>query len=231
MDGRRRERLWRLLSERAPDSDGWARVVVAVAVAEVGVDGAAITIRTDSRAQDLAAASDDWTAALEELQYTVGEGPGVEAHEAGGPVLVDDLRADRDRWPGLADSVLPAGLAAAFAFPLQAGAIRLGTLDLYRRQAGELSTGQLADALVLADLATTALLTDSAGTDPAAEEVHGGFYDDVNVATGMLATELRVSLEDALLRLRAHAFSNHLPLTQVARAVVLRQLRLDAPPD
>ncbi|GAB3158435.1 GAF and ANTAR domain-containing protein [Amycolatopsis sp. NPDC004378] len=231
MDGRRRERLWRLLSERAPGEGGWAGVVVALVVAELQVDGAAITVRTESRVQDLAAASDHWTAALEELQYTVGEGPGVEAYEAGGPVLVDDLRADRDRWPGLTDSALPSGLAAAFAFPLQAGAIRLGTLGLYRRRTGGLSADELADALVLADLATTALLTDSAGTEPASPPAHEGFYDDVNVATGMLATELRVSLEDALLRLRAHAFSHHLPLTEVARAVVLRQLRLEAPPD
>ncbi|WP_318306581.1 GAF and ANTAR domain-containing protein [Amycolatopsis solani] len=231
MDGRRRERLWRLLSERAPGGSGWAGVVVALVVAELGVEGAAITVRTASRVQDLAAASDDWTAALEELQYTVGEGPGVEAFETGGPVLVEDLRADHDRWPGLTDSALPSGVAAAFAFPMQAGAIRLGTLSLYRRQTGELSADELADALVLADLATTALLTDSSGAEPASAEAHEGYYDDVNVATGMLATELRVSLEDALLRLRAHAFSNHLPLTEVARAIVLRQLRLDAPPD
>jgi hypothetical protein len=224
-DGRRREQLWRLVSARSPDGVAWGR---AVAVAETAVDGAAITMR--ARGQDLPAASADWVAAWEELQYTVGEGPGVEAFATGGPVLVGDLRAAQDRWPGLSHNALPGGAAAIFAFPLQAGAIRLGTLDLYRRRAGELTAGELGDAAVLAELATTALLADSAGAEAAGLDV-AGFYDDVNVATGMLATELQVSLEDALLRLRAHAFSHHQPLTEVARAVVLRQLRFDTSPD
>ncbi|MEV4049783.1 ANTAR domain-containing protein [Amycolatopsis sp. NPDC049688] len=230
MDDRRRERLWRLVSERAPAGSGWAGVVCAVAVAEAGVDGAAITVRTDSRVQDLAAATGGWVAVLEELQYTVGEGPGVEAFTNGTPVLVGDLDADGDRWPGLLDSALAAGAAAIFAFPLQAGAIRIGTLDLYRRRPGDLAADELADAALLAEMATTALLADSAGA-PAGGPEAAGFYDDVNIATGMLATELQVSLEDALLRLRAHAFSHQLPLTEVARAVVLRQLRFDAPPE
>ncbi|MEV6622174.1 GAF and ANTAR domain-containing protein [Amycolatopsis sp. NPDC051106] len=165
-------------------------------------------------------------AGLEELQYTVGEGPGVEAFEAGDPVLVGDLGEQRHRWPGLSDSAVPAGAAALFAFPLQAAALRLGTLALYRRRAGELAEAELADALVLAELATTALLVDSAGAAAAGTEP-AGFYDDVHVATGMLATELRVSLEDALLRLRAHAFSHRVPVTEVARAVVARRLRFD----
>jgi hypothetical protein len=233
MDGRRREQLWRLVGERAPggaEVDGWAGVVCAVAVEEAEADGAAITVRTTSRVQELAAASDGWAAALEELQYTVGEGPGVEAFESGGPVLVSDLALDQDRWPGLTDSALPRGVAAIFAFPLQAGAFRLGTLDLYRRRPGELGAAELADAVVLAELATSALLTDGAGRTAAGPDVTG-FYDDVNVATGMLATELRVSLEDALLRLRAHAFSHRRPLTEVARAVVLRRLKLGSPPE
>ena len=230
MDGPRRERLSRLVSERAHEGAGWAGVVCDVVVTEVGVDGAAITVRAGPRTQDLAAASGPWAAGLEELQYTVGEGPGVEAFETGDPVLVGDLGEQRHRWPGLSDSAVPAGAAALFAFPLQAGALRLGTLALYRRRAGELAEGDLADALVLAELATTALLVDSAGAVAAGTEA-AGFYDDVHVATGMLATELRVSLEDALLRLRAHAFSHRVPVTEVARAVVARRLRFDASPE
>jgi hypothetical protein len=81
---------------------------------------------------------------------------------------------------------------------------------------------------VLAELATSALLTDDAGRTDAERDVTG-FYDDVDVATGMPATELRVSPEDALLRLRAHAFSHRQSLTEVARAVVLRRIELDSP--
>lgn len=232
MEERHRDRLWRLVTERAPGHGaGWVEVVCSVAVEQVDVDAAAISVRGGSRAQELAAASSDWAASLEELQYTVGEGPGIEAFATGGPVLVSDLQAEKQRWPGLTDTPLPAGAAAVFAFPLQTGGIRVGTLALYRHRVGDLTPLELTNAVVLAELATTALLSDSAGAD--AERAHwarestSGFYEDVHVATGILASELRISLEDALMRLRAHAFSQHLPLTEVARAVVARELRFD----
>lgn len=233
MEDRHRDRLWRLVTERAPGhGSSWVAVVCAVAIEQVNVDGAAISVRGGSRAQELAAASSDWAASLEELQYTVGEGPGVEAFATGGPVLVSDLQAEKQRWPGLTDTPLPAGAAAVFAFPLQTGGIRVGTLDLYRHGVGDLTAYELGNAVVLAELATTALLSDTAGDEadraPWARESTSGFYEDVHVATGMLATELRISLEDALMRLRAHAFSRHLPLTDVARAVVARELKFDS---
>lgn len=232
MDGRRHERLWRLVTQRIPDEEsgsGWAGVVCAVAVEQVGVDAAAVTVRAMAQTQQLVAATDAWAESLEELQYTVGEGPGVAAFASGEPVLVGDFGEDGHRWPGFGDEAAAAGLGAAFAFPLQAGAIRLGTLDLYRRVAAPLDGEPLADALTLADLTTTALLTDAGGDDvaPWAREDLPGRYDDVNVASGMLAGQLQITLEDALLRLRAHAFSHRLPLTEVAKAVLHRRIALD----
>ena len=227
--GARHERLWRLVTERLPlEGGGWAGVVCAVAVAELGVDGAAMTVRATVRTQQLVAATDAWAGSLEELQYTVGEGPGVTAFTTGEPVLVSDLTVDGRHWPGFRDEAVEVGASAAFAFPLQAGATRLGTLDLYRRAPASLDA-HLADAVALADLATTALLADAGGGEvaPWAREDTPGFYDEVNIATGMIAGQLRISLDDALLRLRAHAFSNHLRLTEAARAVLDRQIRLD----
>lgn len=230
MDDRRRDRLWRLVTARAGSHPGagWAEVVVEIAVAEVEVDAAAITVRTAARAQDVMAASDDWALRLEELQYTVGDGPGVQAHRTGGPVLISDLLVGASRWPGFADAAAEAGAGAAFVFPLQAGAIRLGTLALYRRRTGALASDELADAAILADLATTALLTDAAARDPDAGQPAAGRYDDVNVAIGMLAVQLKISVEDAFLRLRAHAYSRRRPLLEVARDVLERRLRLDS---
>ena len=97
---------------------------------------------------------------------------------------------------------------------------------------GVLSADQLADVAVLADLATAALLDDAGdgvtGVAPWARAGARGYYDDVNVATGMLAAELRISLEDAFLRLRAHAFSHSTSLLDVSRAVLTRRLDADA---
>ncbi|MDT7805509.1 MAG: hypothetical protein QOI78_8942 [Actinomycetota bacterium] len=223
MDGERHDRLRRALAEHDL-ATGAAGAVCAVAVRELGADGAAVTLQSENRAKALAAASDDWAASLEELQVTTGEGPGVAVFAAGGPVLVGDLAAAQGRWPGFVDDATAAGLAAAFAFPLRAGSIRMGVLALYRRRPGPLGRDRLADAAVLAELATTAVLADS---EASAGDVPD-FYESVHIATGMIAVDLRVSLEDALLRLRAHAFAHHLPLHEVADAVLQRQLRFDA---
>jgi hypothetical protein len=231
VEHRRHDRLWRLVSERAGQRSfsGWVGVVCEVAVEQLTVDGAATAIRTARRNQELVGFTDAWVQRLEELQYTVGDGPAVEAYDSGGPVLVSDLAATGHRWPGFAEV---ADVGAAFAFPLQAGAIRLGTMVLYRRRAGRLPQDEVAEAAVLADLAIWALLADASDgateVAPWAREGSPGHYDDVNVATGMLAAELRISVQDAFLRLRAHAFSHDQPLLDVARRVLGRELRADA---
>jgi hypothetical protein len=232
-DRQRLERLWRAVALGAGHRSfsGWAGVVCQVVVDEVDVDGAAIAVRSSGRIEELVAVTGAWARDIEDLQHTVGEGPGVEAFDTGGPVLVSDLAAAPGRWPGFAD-IAAEQVGAVFAFPLQEGAIRLGTLTLYRRRSGALAEDELADVAVLADLATTALLMDAGdeGADmaPWAREGAPGHYDDVNVATGMVAAELRISIEDAFLRLRAHAFSHGQPLLEVARAVLERRLGADA---
>ncbi|WP_243866956.1 GAF and ANTAR domain-containing protein [Actinophytocola oryzae] len=226
MDGERHQRLLRLLAERAHgERPAWARLVCEVAVTHLGVDGAAISLRTSGRAQELVADTGTWARGLEELQYTLGEGPAVEAFGTAGPVLVSDLSDAGARWPGFVDSAGAHGLCAVFALPIQGGAVRLGTLCLYRRRPRGLSPEELGDAAVLSDLATSALLTDvKANTASWTQAELPGHYDDVNIATGMLAAELRISIADAFLRLRAHAFGTGSPLLEVARAVLTRQL-------
>ncbi|MCE6995065.1 GAF and ANTAR domain-containing protein [Saccharothrix sp. S26] len=228
MDGRRREFLARVVAECEPGRGGWARsVCVACAGAVAGVDGAALTLRSaSSRAEEVLGASDPWAAGLEEIQYTLGEGPAVEAFAVGRPVLVADVRREQVRWPGFADAGTAAGVAAVFAFPLRVGDIALGTLDLYRRRPGGLSADAEADAAALAHLVTLTLLThvERAGDD----ELHRVIsYQDVNMATGMLAAQLRISLEDAFARLRAHAFAANRSVLAVARDVLARRIPLD----
>jgi hypothetical protein len=49
----------------------------------------------------------------------------------------------------------------------------------------------------------------------------------VHQATGMVSVQLGVSMEVALLRLRAHAYASGRPLGEVAQDVVARRLRFD----
>src|SRR5690606_5527675 len=125
-----------------------------------------------------------------------------------------------------------AGVGAVFGFPLQVGAVRLGALNLYSDVSGSLTDGQHADALLLADLTAQALLLlqagAPAGTVAAELEVNADFQYVVHQAAGMVAAQLDVSVGQALIRLRAHAFGNDRSLTAIAHDVVDRRLRFDS---
>ncbi len=215
--------------------------VCAVSVSEVGVDGAGVTVIAGledglAGARDLPAATGPRARRLEELQLTAGEGPCLDAYREGLPVLVGDLTADPARWPGFGPEALEAGAAALFSLPLQVGAVRLGTLDLYRAAPGPLSRRQLADALELASLATEVLLelADDVGAhdDPGAVLAAGWLphvHADVHVAAGMHSVWAGIDVATALLRLRAHAFARGESLHQVARRVIDRDLIIDDP--
>lgn len=172
---------------------------------------------------------------LEDLQVTLGVGPCIESMSRGGPVLVPDLAKQSDgRWPGFVRPALAAGIQAIFAFPLQIGAVRLGALDLYRNSIGGLSDAELADILIFTDVATLALLDAPIG---ASEEDGGGLTDwlaevdtAVYQASGMVMVQLGVTIDQAMLRLRAYAFVHDRTLTAIAHEIVARRLRLDAEP-
>lgn len=226
MDGQRRDRLERMIAERTAGSE-WPSALCSVCVQVLpGVDAAALVLRGDARAQEMVSASDGWAGLLEELQYTLGEGPAVDACNSGGPVLVRDVSAEQGRWPGFADAAAQEGLAAMFAFPLQIGGIRLGTLDLYRRRPGGLSAEAFADAALLADVATLALLENELADDEDKLRTEVS-YQDVHMATGVLAAKLRISLEDAFARLRAHAFAERRSVLEVSRDVLEKRISLD----
>ena len=170
---------------------------------------------------------------IEELQFTLGEGPCVDAYTLGRPVFEPDL-ADpaQPRWLAFSPPALAAGARAVFGFPLQVGAVRLGALNLYRDQPGPLSDNQHADSLVLADVAAQVVLAAQAEAplDAVAEELEAGanFHLVEHQASGMVAAQAGVSVGEALIRLRGHAFRHDLSVTEVAEAVVGRRLRLSS---
>ena len=190
--------------------------------------------------------TDELSELLAELQVTLGEGPGPDAAAFGGPVLASDLgepEAGR-RWPAFAPAARLAGVAAIFAFPLRVGAIRAGVMGLYRTRAGPLSAFQLGDALLFADTATLLLLdahdqtasdaaesAGSAGSGPGGQTAELTLHRaEIDQATGMLTEQLGVGIAEAFIRLRAYAYVNDLRLTDVARDIVTRRLRLQPDP-
>lgn len=170
------------------------------------------------------------SALIEDLQYTLGEGPCVDAYRFGRPVLEPDLRAPREpRWPVFTPAAVEGGARAIFGFPMSLGAVRLGALNLYRDLPGPLTADQYADSTILATVAGQALLTMQTGAAPGALglelEAGSNLRLVVHQATGMVAEQLGVTVTEALIRLRAYAFSQNRALSDIANDIVTGGLR------
>jgi hypothetical protein len=229
MKADRRMRLWSLIVEAASGDPVAVEHACAAAILAIGVDGAAVTVTLSATPREVMYASDPVALAVEELTLLIGEGPSVDAFVEG-PILVADLMAQDlvARWPMFSPAAADLGLCAVFALPLRIGAIRLGVLVLYRRQAGYLDREELADALLIADTVCTLLLDGASsgreGPDGRLLELAGVRHPEVHQATGMITAQLGVTAAVALIRLRAHAYATGRGLRDVAADVVGRRL-------
>ncbi|MDF2585838.1 MAG: hypothetical protein K0R33_4481 [Mycobacterium sp.] len=208
-----------------------------------GVDGAAVAVLTGD-VRELVHATDALAQQIDELQFTLGEGPCLQAYAQDRAELwpsVEDREFGR-RWPLFTAEVLPLGVAAVFAFPV-AGATRpMGVLELYRRTPGALAPSELHSARTCSTAISDRLganwqsqVQRSGGARAAVEAVglHDGsstHVDDrftrgqVHIAAGMVAVQLKVSTQDGMTRLRAHAYAERRSVVAVAADVVSRRL-------
>jgi hypothetical protein len=229
--------------------DGYelANVMCQGCVAGTSVDGGALSLLTASPLRETLSATNPTAATVEDLEFTLGEGAGIEAAMSGRPVLVPDVHdhARTARWPMFAAALTEQTDAGAlFALPLQLGSTNLGVLHLYRVTPGPLQANELRDVITATDVAAVVLLAAHTQLDdghPGDRPPDGGcagsrqrseaWWDRLSSnravahqATGMILTQLGVPAQDAFVRLRAHAFATRRPLADVARDVITRRL-------
>ena len=217
------------LDPSQPDTSSLCQVSAAV----TQMSGAGIMLMSGDTPQGSICTTGGVSDLIERLQYELGEGPCVDAYKQDRPVLEPDLEHPATpRWLGFSGPACGAGVRAVFGFPLRVGAVRLGALNLYRDTPGRLGDDQHADALVMSEIAAETILLLQADAPPgmlsAALQEGSDFHFAVHQAAGMVAAQLGVSIGQALVRLRAHAFGNNRVLAEVAAEVVNRTLRFDA---
>jgi hypothetical protein len=228
------ERLARVLAElRSEGFEGVGTARLCEVCARISLmSGAGIMLMSGDMPMGSVCTTNAVSALMEELQYTLGEGPCVDAYHHERAVLEPDLaHPATPRWPAFAPLAVDAGALAVFGFPLQIGGARLGALNLYRDRSGPLTDDQHADALVLAGVAARTVLAMQAQAAPGSlsTELEAGadLRLVVHQAAGMVAAQLEVSLAESLVRLRAHAFTNARSISEVAEDIVDRRLRLE----
>jgi hypothetical protein len=226
------DRLHRILKVMASGGDGWSSERLCSAwPAMVGVSGAGVMLMSGDVQRGSLCSTDRVSHLIEDLQYTLGEGPCVDAYQRDEVVIEPDLDGTvLRRWPAFSPPALQAGARAVFGFPLRVGTVRLGALNFYRNEPGPLTSDQHADALVVAQVAARWVLEAQAGAplDQVAEEhVLGVVGIAEHNAAGILSVQAGISVAEALIRLRAYAFSANCLLADVARDVIARSLRLE----
>ena len=237
LQGRRAHVMALVATESSVSGDpqgtaGGLRRLCSAAVKALPMWGAGLSLMSEAGVRGVAAASDPASERVDELQFALGEGPCMDAFTSRRPVLEPDLDSGgKSRWPVYSAAAHAEGVRAAFSFPLQIGASRLGVLDLYRDVPGSLSAEELAQALTFADVATSMLLDGQEQAPPGAaasglaEVLEYRF--ELYQAQGMVMVQLGVTLVEALAVLRAYAYSHDRDLADVARDVVSQGLRLD----
>lgn len=193
---------------------------------ELGVSGAAISTIGGIQHPETLCASDRIAGHVDEAQLDLGEGPCWDAVAANDWVDAPHFGDDSEtRWPAFREAVRESlgenPVGGLFAFPLSIGGLRVGTVDLYRREGGELTRGLKEDAEQLGATAARGVLR-------ASLELLGQPDDDddprpraiIHQATGMVLAQLDVTPDEARLLLRGRAFADGQKLRDIARDVI-----------
>lgn len=203
---------------------------------ELPVTGAAVSVFGGAVPETVVCATDGLAARLDELQFDLGEGPRWQAARTRLPVLEARIReVEHPLWPIFHSALMDTEVAALYVFPLTLGAIDVGMVELYSTTPEVLDRTDRAQALVLANQAAWKLLdrllrvqestaNGSAETETAASASPLS-RREIHQATGMVLVQMNVTPTEALLLLRAHAFSHGKSVRVIAGDVVARRLQ------
>ena len=224
------ERFLAGVIEKSGDQAPTLDVVCRVCCDLLPITVASVVLMGDQGVEGITGASDALATAIQNEEFTLGEGPATDVRRQRRPVLVSDLRDATSDWPRFVPAVASLGVRAMYAIPLRIGAVDLGVLVLGGANPGALASQELADSLLLGDLISRLVLDLQAGVTSESLAWALDATDSravVHQATGMVAAQLDVGVGEALVRLRANAFATDRPIDQVATEVVAGRRRFE----
>jgi hypothetical protein len=198
-------------------------------VETLDIDRAAISTLGPPFDIETVSASDDIAARIMEFQLDSGEGPGWEAHRIQAPVIVSSLDDEpHSRWPIFTHAVSGLPVHGVYSLPLAIGAMPIGAVDLYAGAGHQLPPAEIETARILAASTARIVFEDAVRRHDVKDDGDGPFSRrEVHQATGMVIAQLRIPAEEALLRIRAHAFANGRSVREIASDITARRLTLE----
>jgi transcriptional regulator with GAF, ATPase, and Fis domain len=174
------------------------------------------------------AASTEHTRQLELAQLERDEGPCLDCYRTGQPIAVPNLDDAAARWPQFVATARAAGFASVQALPMRLGENILGALGLFGTTVGALNDDDLTLGQALADVASVALVQDTAAADKNVinEQLQKALTSRVAIeqAKGVLAQLGQIDMGEAFAVLRRYARDHNLRVTEVAHALIRRSL-------
>jgi hypothetical protein len=195
-----------------------------------GADAAAIVVHLVRRGETVHASSAPLAERTVALELRDGEGPICESQTTGRLVVVSDLQRE-PRWPAIAPGFAALGIGSLVAVPLALGSVDLGALILVSDRPCDYTPDQLDGIIRVADVVTQLVIGLQQDGDRDGDHLGTAFASPadrsavVHQAAGVIAVQLGCRLDEALVRLRARAFATDRTLSDVATAVVGRDLR------
>ncbi|MFH8487733.1 ANTAR domain-containing protein [Streptomyces longisporoflavus] len=209
---------WRRIG--AADSGVSLAAAARACAADLAVDSLGLSLVAAGELRIMGYATDEHARLLEDAQLTAGEGPCTDAYVQRTLVEEADLHQAFERWPAFTHAAAGQRMRSVTALPLATGHLCIGALDLYRAAPGLLTARHKsrakAYARILALLAFDEhphlLTAEHRTTQPGPQ----GFPPSVHLAAGVLAETEQLPPDDALARMRAHAFRHGRSLHQTA---------------
>ena len=188
------------------------------------IEAAGIMLAAPDGQLRVMASSSEAMRVLELFEIQAQEGPCLDSHRTGVPVVNQDLGAGNGRWPRFAPEALAAGFRSVHALPMRLRGSVIGALNLFRAGSGEMGPADIEVAQAFADVATIAILQHRAAQE--AQVVNDQLTHALNSrivieqAKGMVAERLGLDMERSFTALRNHARNHNSRLTDLADAVI-----------
>ena len=174
------------------------------------------------------ASSEERSRLLELLEIQNDEGPCLDCYRSGQPVLVGELAAAGARWPSFTEEATSVGFAAAYALPMRLREDTIGALNLFHQRPQALTEAGIRLAQGMADVATIGILQHRAlqRSSDLADQLQTALNSRLVIeqAKGVLAEREHLDMAEAFELLRRYARHTGRRLSDVAAAVVTRQL-------
>lgn len=199
-------------------------------LADTGLTGVTLTRVATEGSTSVLYCSDALGRSLLEIHQVIAEGPHTAVLRVRGPFLLSDLLDNHlpTSWQPYLREATAAGARSLLTFPVQIGAVALGVLSIHGTQRAHVPQERLGPVVRNVERIALALLAPPPGTSSAQWAV--GLLDEphsvIHQAAGMVMVQLDSSIGDALVALRARAFSDGISPVVIARQIVNRKLRL-----